>query len=154
MCNCYYRNILWKKNLRVHKRLHQNYYNLLTQERAGNQASVQIMVPGITSSPRCAYNVASNRSTKDVVKYVTLQDLLHARIISWLSTITCASGIRNSSILSSHLEWSIVVRPNSICVLRGRQHRQIASFSSRKSNNCSLLTRVFVKLHSIIMRAR
>jgi len=87
----------YERRIFVHKRIHQNYYNLLTQERAGNQASVQIMVPGITSSPRCAYNVASNRSTKDVVKYVTSQKLLHARIISWLSTITCASGIRNSS---------------------------------------------------------
>lgn len=55
----------------------------LTRERAGNQASVQIMVPCITSGPRCAmYNVVSNRSTKDTVKYVTSQDLLHARIIS------------------------------------------------------------------------
>lgn len=66
----------------VHRRIHQNYYNLLLQGRASNQPSVQVIAPGITSSPRCAYNVASNHSTKGVVKYVTIQELLHARIIS------------------------------------------------------------------------
>lgn len=42
--------------------IHQNYYNLLAQGRAGNQLGVQVMAPTITSGPRCAYNVASNRS--------------------------------------------------------------------------------------------
>jgi len=73
----------YKGRIFVHRRIHQNYYDLLMQRRAGNyQTSVQIIVPGIISGPRCAYNVASNRSTKDVVKYIKTQELLHARIIS------------------------------------------------------------------------